>query len=179
MVSVGIDVSKGRSTVCAMRHDGKILLKSTDFEHTKSDLKELSEKIRSFNDNIKVVMEVTGGVHMPILNYLAQEGFWVTVVNALLMKKQSVEGLHDSKTDKLDAKRIANYGIEKWNRLKQHVPEAENFAEIRFYSRQYDQATEISSKLKCQLDKLIDGTMPEINNLLVGDKMYAFIERYV
>ena len=179
MVSVGIDVSKGKSTVCAMKHDGKIVLKSTDFEHTKSDLAKLTEKIRAFNDDVKIIMEVTGGFHMPILNYLTNEGFWVTVVNALLMKKQSVEGLHDSKTDKLDAKRIANYGIEKWYKLKQYVPESEIFAEIRFYSRQYDQATEISTKLKCQLDKLIDGAMPGINKMMKDDKMYSFIERYV
>lgn len=178
MISVGIDISKGKSTVCAMRQDCKIVLRSTDFEHTKSDLAKLAEKIRSFDDDVKIVMEVTGGYQKPILDYLIREGFWVAVVNALLMKKQSVEGLHDSKTDKLDAKRIANYGIEKWHKLKQYVPESGDLAEIRFYSRQYDQSTEISSKLKCQFDNLIDGTMPGINKLLKDGKMYDFVEKY-
>ena len=100
MTSVGIDISKGKSTVCAMKQDCKIVLKSTDFERTKSDMAKLAEKIRSFNDDVKIVMEVTGGYQKPILEYLIGEGFWVTMVNALLMKKQSVEGLHDSKTDK-------------------------------------------------------------------------------
>lgn len=179
MISVGIDVSKGKSTVCAMRCDGKILLKSTDYEHTKTDLSRLCEKIRSYDEETKMVMEITGGYHMPILNYLVQEGFWVSVVNALLMNKQAVEGLHDSKTDKIDAKKIANYGTEKWYKLKKYVAESESYSEIRFYSRQYDQATEISTKLKCQFDKLIDGAMPGINKLLRDDKMHSFIERYV
>lgn len=179
MISIGIDVSKGKSTVCAMRQDGKIVLRSTDFEHTKTDLAKLTEKIESFNEDVKIVMEVTGGYQKPILDYLIREGYWVTVVNALLMKKQSVEGLHDSKTDKLDAKRIANYGIEKWYKLKEYVPETDKFAEIRFYARQYDQATEISSKLKCQFDHLIDGTMPGISKLLRDGKLYDFAEKYM
>ena len=75
MISVGIDVSKGKSTVCSMRHDGEIVLRARDFEHTKTDLAKPTEKIRFFNEDIKIIMKVTGGYRNPILDYFIREGY--------------------------------------------------------------------------------------------------------
>ena len=45
MLSVGIDVSKEKSTVCAMRPLGEILVMPFEISHTDSDLSEVVRMI--------------------------------------------------------------------------------------------------------------------------------------
>ena len=42
MISVGIDVSKGKSTVCILKPYGEIVSKPFNITHTQKDLSELS-----------------------------------------------------------------------------------------------------------------------------------------
>ena len=87
MVSVGIDVSKGKSTVCFMRPYGEVLISPYDIWHCENDLKQLVDQIHRLNDEVRVVMESTGAYHFPILSYLKEHSIFVSVVNAYLMKK--------------------------------------------------------------------------------------------
>lgn len=54
--AVGIDVSKGKSTVTILQHDGVIIRKSFDFSHTSNDLNQLSEYLSSLDYDAKIVM---------------------------------------------------------------------------------------------------------------------------
>lgn len=38
MLGIGIDVSKGKSTVCILQHDGKLIKKPFTLTHTKEDI---------------------------------------------------------------------------------------------------------------------------------------------
>lgn len=60
MLSVGIDVSKEKSTVCGMRHLGEIVFGPFEIAHTESDLSELARMIVRLDDDARVVMEATG-----------------------------------------------------------------------------------------------------------------------
>ena len=57
MLSVGIDVSKDKSTVCLMRPYGEIVAGPMDIIHADSELKTLVKLVKSMNDEVKVVME--------------------------------------------------------------------------------------------------------------------------
>ena len=87
MVSVGVDVSKGKSTVCFMRPYGEVLISPYNVQHCEKDLLQLVEQIHRLNDEVRVVMESTGAYHYPILTFLKQHGIFISVVNAYLMKK--------------------------------------------------------------------------------------------
>ena len=63
MVSIGIDVSKGKSTVCLMRAFGEIVAGPMEITHVDSELKTLVKLMKSLNDEVKVVMEATGVYH--------------------------------------------------------------------------------------------------------------------
>lgn len=41
LISVGVDVSKGKSTVCILKPYGEVLMSPNDYEHTQRDLKRL------------------------------------------------------------------------------------------------------------------------------------------
>lgn len=72
MVSVGIDVSKGKSTVCFLTSYGEVLYKPFEISHTERELSHLIDLISSVKEDVRAVMESTGSYHLPILNFLKQ-----------------------------------------------------------------------------------------------------------
>ena len=57
MVSVGIVVSKGKSTVCLMRPFGEIVAGPMEIAHVDSELKTFVKLMKSMRDEVKVVSE--------------------------------------------------------------------------------------------------------------------------
>ena len=55
MVSVGIDVSKGKSTVCLMKPFGEIVVGPMEIVHVESELRTLVKLMKSMNGEVKVV----------------------------------------------------------------------------------------------------------------------------
>ena len=82
MISVGIDVSKGKSTVCILKPYGEIVSMPFNVDHTDISLNELKQMLLRFNDEVKIVMEATGIYHLPILHYLIEARLFVTVESA-------------------------------------------------------------------------------------------------
>ena len=63
MISVGIDVSKGKSTVCLLKPYGEIVCKPFEVQHTEEDLEELANLLQKLDGEIKIVMEATGMIN--------------------------------------------------------------------------------------------------------------------
>ena len=60
MISVGIDVSKGKSTVCLLKPYGEIICKPFEVQHTEKDLEELANLLQKLDGEIKIIMEANG-----------------------------------------------------------------------------------------------------------------------
>ena len=58
MISVGIDISKDKSTVCMLRPYGEVVEAPYSIAHTEQALNALIERIKSFDEDVKVVLEV-------------------------------------------------------------------------------------------------------------------------
>lgn len=58
--AVGIDVSKGKSTVTVPRPGGTVIRKPFGVSHTFRDLHELAKYLDSLGGNTRIVMECTG-----------------------------------------------------------------------------------------------------------------------
>ena len=88
MYSVGIDASKGISTVCILKETGECILTPRDFNHTKDDLEALDQTIQKLTgkNDVRIVMEATGIYHWPLLLFLKRKGYFVSVINPLRMK---------------------------------------------------------------------------------------------
>ncbi len=56
MNSVGIDASKGKSTVAVIHPGGEVSMPPFEVNHTISELGALTERLRSLDDEIHVVM---------------------------------------------------------------------------------------------------------------------------
>lgn len=70
MNAVGIDVSKGKSTIAVMRPFGEVVASPYDVGHTESELKELARFLKSLPGETRVLMEYTGRYYEPIAWYL-------------------------------------------------------------------------------------------------------------
>ena len=185
MLSVGIDVSKEKSTVCAMRPFGEIVVMPFEINHTDSALSELMRMIKRLDTDSKVVMEATGIYHLPGASFLRENGLFVSVINPYEMKLYRAQDLRKVKTDKRDSMTIANYGIDKWFDLREFTPQEDVYAELRLLGRQYRFFMESRIDHLLNLTHLLDYTMPGVKACFGGwsessgkDKLCDFVEEY-
>lgn len=168
MNAVGIDVSKGISTVAVIKPFGEIMKMPFDVLHTEEELNKLAKLILSFNGETRVVMENTGRYHEPIANALVNAGIFVSVVNAQLTHDYGGDTIRYAKTDKIDSLKIAGYCLDKWVKLTPYKPEEETRKILKIYNRQLAEYAKMKSMLKNNLISLLDGLFPGINELFLS-----------
>ena len=168
MISVGIDVSKEKSTVCVLKPYGEVVMPPRDVQHTESELAKLVKELQKQQEEVRVVMEATGAYHLPVLSYMKENGFFVALVNPLEMKRYRCQGIRNAKTDKIDSRIIANYGIDFWYHLTDFRPREQYYVELRLLGRQYRQYMKFRVENVLALANMLDQTMPGIKTLL-GD----------
>ena len=185
MISVGIDVSKDKSTVCILAPYGSIMKKPYIVEHTKESINELVLLLHSLYEETKIVMESTEIYHLPVLKQLLSHNLFVSVINPLIMNKYANTNIRPGKTDKKDSITIANYGIDNWYKLQSYNEKDTRYEQLRLLSRQYNQY--ISMRVKCKLGllNLLEQTMPQISTLIENDsqdikrdKLNGFVKKY-
>ena len=163
ITAVGIDVSKGKSMVAIRRPGGEVVLSPFSVQHTVSDLDALVKTLGKVGGNIRVVMEHTGMYWRPIAFTLKEAGFFVSVVNAMLIHDFSDNSLRKVKTDKADALKIANYALTFWANLHEYSLEDENRQLLKAQSRLYERTQDAGIALKNGLVSLLDQTFPGAN----------------
>lgn len=185
MISVGIDVSKEKSTICILKPYGEIVSSPFEINHTEKELSEVAVMLKRLDDEVRVIMEATGNYHLPVLTYLKEHGFFVAVINPLIMKKYANTVLRKGKTDRLDSIKIANYGLDNWYHLVDYEESDENYAQLRLLGRQYSHYIKLRIQSKLSLTVMLDYTMPGIKTLLQSrsdkpekDKLNNFVEEY-
>lgn len=166
MNAVGIDVSKGKSTVAIMRPFGEVIAEPFEVSHTDTGLRKLACFLEKLPGETRIVMEYTGSYWQPIAKVLHDAGFFVSAVNALLIYKYGNNSIRKGKTDKLDAVKIANYCLDRWTDLERYSPTDQIRQTLKTCRRQYDQYIRLKVNLKNNLIALLDGTFPGINTLL-------------
>lgn len=122
MNAVGIDVSKGKSMVAALRPMGEVALLPQEFLHTGVGLEQMAYAILALGEDTRVVMEATGRYHEPVATALHEYGIYVCVLNPLFIKQSGGGSIRKVKTDKADAMKIAKYGLDNWVDLREYTP---------------------------------------------------------
>jgi transposase len=165
MNAVGIDVSKGWSTVTVRQPLGAVIAKPYKVLHTVIELKNLAGFLKSLNGETRIVMENTGVYYQCIAKYLHEAGLFVSVVNAKCIRDFDNDSLRKVKTDKADARKIARYGIAHWEELREYIPEGTIRQQLKDYSRQYVFYSKTETRMKNNLLALLELTFPEIRPL--------------
>lgn len=168
MNAVGIDVSKGKSTVAVLRPFGEVAVSPFDVIHNDNDLNRLAELIKALPGESKVVMEYTGTYFEPIAQFLHNNGIFVSVVNALLVHDYGGNSLRKVKTDKKDALKLASYALDRRTELDEYIPADEQRKTLKLLNRQYNQSIKIQTMMKNNLISLTDSVFPGINKLFTS-----------
>ena len=116
MNAVGIDGSKGKSMLAALRLFGEVAITPREYPHTGEGLSRMVSDILALGEDTRVVMEATGRYHEVVAFALHEEGIFVCVLNPLLVKQSGGGSLRKAKTDKKDALKIAKYCLDNWNK---------------------------------------------------------------
>ena len=125
---IGIDISKQTFDVSFLEENK---WKHQVFENHKKDFAKFMKLVKADD---WVVMEASGSYYLPIADFLHSKGVKVCVENPLVIKRYSQTMLYRAKTDKKDARTIAEYGAR--YDLKQWQPESKTALNIRqLYTR--------------------------------------------
>lgn len=182
MISVGIDVSKGKSMVCILKPGGEVVAPPYEMLHTMESVLALANRIKGFPEETRVVLEDTGHYHWSVVKVLAENGVFVTSVNALRMKRYCSQDLRGAKTDRKDSIRIASYGLTYWSELTPVLASSDTYRELRLLSRQYQRKTVLLSAEKVNLSNLLDRAMPGLSSVLhdnrTKERLYGIASRY-
>lgn len=176
MYAVGIDVSKGKSTISIITTEGEVIEQPFEINHDQEGFDILLSKIKNIKkEEIKFLMEATGHYHLPLLNSLIGKDYFVCVENALVIKKYCDMDLRKVKNDRKDSLKLACYCSEKWFKLRKFETADEIRSQLLFLSRQYSEYVSMQTKLKIQLTNLIDKTFPGIKEIVDAENRYELL----
>jgi transposase len=149
-LSIGIDVSKmsldvafydgagWTSFICSNDHHGIALLK---------------DKLKGYEkDQVIITMEATGNYHLFVANTLYADGYTVSVINPLVIKRFGDMKMIRAKTDAVDARVIAQYGLEQ--RPAFYIPKEENCQKIIYYLKAIEDLLLMKSQIGQRIEAL-------------------------
>lgn len=166
MNAVGIDVSKGRSTVAILRPMGEVVQAPEDVNHDAVSLERLAYKILALGEETKVLMEATGRYHEPVAAELHEHGIFVSVVNPLVIHNYSTDNsVRKVKNDQKDSIKIAKFCLDRWTELREYTPMDALRQQLKLVSRQYDLYMKTRVTLENNLISLTDKVFPGVNEM--------------
>ena len=156
----GIDISKDSFDYCLLNQSKQIICHGK-LPMTIDSLKNIKRIAEAdVNQNTIFVMESTGKYHRRVSNYLVDNGFYVSVLQPLLIKKYNEsKDLRKTKTDKKDAKLIAEYAVDNHNSLHLYNPGHDALKELSRYRQSLVRA---SSSLKTTFKEMMVSIFPEL-----------------
>ena len=166
MNAVGIDVSKGRSTVAILRPMGEVVQPPEDVAHDAISLERLAYRILDLGEDTKVLMEATGRYHEAIAAELHEHGIFVSVVNPIVIHNYSADSsVRKVKNDKKDSIKIAKFCLDRWTELREYTPMDALRQQLKLFSRQYDLYMKTRVTLENNLISLTDKVFPGVNEI--------------
>lgn len=180
MNAVGIDVSKGRSTVAILRPMGEVVQAPTDVMHNVASLERLAYQILALGEDTRVVMEATGRYHEPVASKLHNHGIFVSVINPIAIHGYCAGGtVRKVKNDQKDALKIARFALDRWTDLREYTPMDALRQQLKIFSRQYNLYMKSCVALQSNLISLTDKVFPGVNELFTSSQRADGHEKWV
>ncbi len=119
---IGVDISKDSFEVFGLKSS------QNSFSNQRKGFTSFSNKLSA---NSWVVMEASGPYFHPLACYLHHQGFRVSVINPLIIRRFIQMQMERTKTDKKDAFHIYSYANMQSDKLKVWIPDSEEMVTIR------------------------------------------------
>lgn len=159
----GVDVSKGSFSVAVK--NGKFVVKDKIFTMDKEGFRGLEGIVKDFKEELLIGMESTGIYHNNLFNFLMNRGYNSRVVNPYIVYQFfRFTSNKPTKTDKKDAKTIANFLEFNKNMVvnqENSLREEEKY-QIRYLVREKEKITHLIVQSKTEIRRILSTTFPEI-----------------
>lgn len=151
-IIVGGDISKDKINF-AVQHGNQVIheceIKNT-YSALKSFIKEVQQIAAAYSEStvkahLIFVMEYTGIYNNILLSCLVDKNIDTYVCSGLAIKNAS--GLIRGKNDKIDAIRIADYGLRHYDKLKKYEPSSEIINELKILNTQRAKLVKMKNQL--------------------------------
>lgn|SRR3989339_1506417 len=115
IVSVGIDISKKKFDVALLSTDHTCIAKQ--YENTAEGISQFIQFLQTQKvaKATPCVLESTGDYHLLCAVMVTNAKFLVNVINPLITKKYQLSSIRQAKSDRIDAKRLAEIGLKEPN----------------------------------------------------------------
>lgn len=164
MFAVGVDVSNGRSMVAVLGARRNVVVKPYEVQHTTEGFADLAKRLNTLDGEVRIVMEHTGRYYESFAMSMYRYGFFVSAVNPLAFKDyQEGISVRKVKTDKADALKIAQFGIDKWDILPQYSPMDTIRYDLKTLHRQFQLSSKTRAALNNNLIALLEQSYPGAN----------------
>lgn len=170
MHKLGIDVSKRSFDTCLLSEDSSVVDQSK-FDMNQEGFNLLLKVIYDIpNSDLVIALESTGIYHLPLVSFLLEHNFKVAIVNPYLVNNFiKSTTLRKSKTDKKDAKSIAQFIESNLNKVK--YLDFELNINLKPLVRERESISRDISKLKTSIKEslfLLFPELPENYNVFTG-----------
>jgi transposase len=166
---VGIDISKYKHDCFILSDFGEVVNAGFSFANNAEGFRELEQELRSCGEgNVKIGLEATGNYGINLKLFLERIGFHFMEINPMLIKQHLKSStLRRTKTDKLDAKAIAEYIL-----AREYRPSPESFYDLfalKQLTRLRSRLVGIRSSYLVRMTNVLDCIFPEFKPLF-GNK---------
>jgi transposase len=179
-VYVGIDIAKDRSTAHGIEEGGKSLFELT-FNMDGAGFAELLKRIEASGTlgNVVVAMESTACYHINLYSFLSAKGIETVIINPLLIANYAKLSLRKTKTDKKDAKTIAQFILAHKDSVTQ-LAISQDLQDMRDMPRERESLCHQISAAKVEIQRVLQTTFPELAGMTnpLTKVMLHFIQRF-
>jgi transposase len=167
-IFVGIDTSKEYVDVAVIDTKGQELMATKrynqDLECYETLFKDVNKISHMTKGNVVIGMESTGVYHVPLYDFFAGKGLHVRIFNGLEIRGLRKTRIRKTKTDKIDAKLIAN-ALRYCYELEKKSPVPNELRNLREFCRIRDRLIKKRTTIKNQLVRDLDLIFPGLTNL--------------
>ena len=163
---VGVDVAKNTFDIATHLPNGKHKTKAKLANDSKG-FKEFEAWLeKQVEPSALIVMEATSVYHLELAEFVYNKGYRVCVVNPATTHAYAGSELRRIKTDKSDAKLIADFAQEKNEKLKLWAPEPLKYRQLKAMVRRLDDLQEMEQMELNRLDVSDEKVKNSINSVL-------------
>ncbi|EJM36162.1 transposase [Pseudomonas sp. GM33] len=163
---VGVDVAKNTFDVATHLPNGKHKTKAKLANDSKG-FKEFEAWLqKQVEPSALIVMEATSIYHLELAEFIYNKGYRVCVVNPATTHAYADSELRRIKTDKSDAKLIADFAREKNEKLQLWAPEPLKYRQLKALVRRLDDLQEMERMERNRLDVSDEKVKASINSVL-------------
>ena len=174
---VGIDIAKSTFAVCVIEESGKVLFQEPRLPQSRPGFERLLQLLEKTPGDALVGMESTSIYQLPLVAFLSEQKIPTVILNPSLVNKFAKLDLRPTKTDKKDARLIAEF-------LRQRQPSPRSdpgWSEVQLLSRGRERLIVGSSALKVHIHQALAVLFPELEEAGINpfsDGMQRLLQAY-